>query len=532
MYCIKCGSKLDDSDIFCGECGFPVEPLNEPAMPQQTPAVPKKRHPVRFALISIGVVAVLGVTAFVGIHIYKEKRAEAEAQAAAEAEAELRRTLREQMRLGDRYLDELDYERAVAAFEEAIEIDPKNVDAYMGLAQAYAGLQDYQKAIDVLLEGENETDDNELREYREALETIWNVLATLDGMVFVADGDINYSNNVPLSGANVHLERNGDRFKADTVTDSEGYYHFDNLHLGDYDLTITADGYSTLYQHIEIYEMQTEMFNATVEMIPDSMTGDGTASGCIYDALYGFGVEGLTLYIRSGANNLSSDVVATVKTDSNGYYRTPDLPAGLYSVELIDERGYEDKYIDGLINVKILGNQDIGDQNGTVSTELLTGQIRIVLSWGETPSDLDSHLVARLNNGYTYYTGFYLMDAYLSGSEKYAALDLDDTTCYGPETTTIYIQEPGEYRFVVHDFTSYSPRDIAGSGAMVQIYMGNSSMPDYTFYAPQADGYFWEVFTYDGETETITPINHVTSHLDDWYCQIDPELEYYSNVWY
>ena len=278
--------------------------------------------------------------------------------------------------------------------------------------------------------------------------------------------------------------------------------------------------------------MQTEMFNATVEMIPDSMTGDGTASGCIYDALYGFGVEGLTLYIRSGANNVSSDVLATVKTDYDGYYQTPELPAGLYSVELIDERGYDAKYIDGLINVKILGNQDISNQNGTVSTELLTGQMRIVLSWGETPSDLDSHLVASLNNGYTYYTGFYLMDAYPSGSERYAALDLDDTTCYGPETTTIYIQEPGEYRFVVHDYSSYSPHDIAGSGAVVQIYMGNSSMPNYTFYAPQADGYFWEVFSYDGETETITPINHVTSHLDDWYCQIDPELGFFSDEWY
>ena len=530
MYCIKCGSKLDDSDVFCGECGFPVEPLNEPAMPQQAPAVPKNRHPVRVALISIGVVAVLGVAAFVGLHIYKEKRAEAEAQAAAEAEAELRRTLREQMRLGDRYLDELDFERAIAAYEEAIEIDPKNVDAYMGLAQAYVGLQDYQSAIDILLEGEDETDDDDLKEFREQLESVWNVLATLDGMVVIADGDISYANNVPLSGANVHLERRGDRFRADATTNGDGYYHFDDLHLGDYDLTITASGYSPIYQHIEIYEMQTDMFTATVEMIPDSMTGDGTASGYIYDALYGFGVEGLTLYIRSGANDITSDVVATVRTDYDGYYQTPELPAGIYSAEILDETGSVEKYIDGLINIKILGNQDIGNQNGTVSTELLTGQMRIVLSWGETPSDLDSHLFARLSDGTCYHTWYSYMDAFMDSNyvDRYAALDLDDTSSYGPETTTIYVQEDGDYKFVVHDYSRWSTRDIAGSGAVVQIYMGNASMPDYVFYAPQTDGYYWEVFSYDGSSGHITPINSTCNDLSNWYYDVDSEsYEYY-----
>ena len=39
--------------------------------------------------------------------------------------------------LGERYLDALDYEQAIAAFEQAINIDPKNEDAYRMLAETY-----------------------------------------------------------------------------------------------------------------------------------------------------------------------------------------------------------------------------------------------------------------------------------------------------------------------------------------------------------------------------------------------------------
>ena len=56
----------------------------------------------------------------------------------------------EQLSLGERYLAEMDYERAVAAFEMAIELEPRNIDAYVGLARAYEGLGDADLAIEAL----------------------------------------------------------------------------------------------------------------------------------------------------------------------------------------------------------------------------------------------------------------------------------------------------------------------------------------------------------------------------------------------
>lgn len=88
------------------------------------------------------------------------------------------RKLAKQLEIGQRYLDEMDYEQAIVAFEQAIAIDPKCEDAYHGMAVAYAGMGEYENSLenfDKLLElgGENERvlDDLDgcLREYADVL---------------------------------------------------------------------------------------------------------------------------------------------------------------------------------------------------------------------------------------------------------------------------------------------------------------------------------------------------------------------------
>ena len=52
----------------------------------------------------------------------------------------------QQLELGRKYLTEQNYAEAVAAFTEAIQLDPNNIDAYMGRAEAYKSLQKYEEA--------------------------------------------------------------------------------------------------------------------------------------------------------------------------------------------------------------------------------------------------------------------------------------------------------------------------------------------------------------------------------------------------
>ena len=75
----------------------------------------------------------------------------------------------EQYELGMKYVSEGNYEEAVLAFTAAIEIDPKNVDAYMGLADIYENRQDYGSLRAILQQGVEATDDAGLRERMEML---------------------------------------------------------------------------------------------------------------------------------------------------------------------------------------------------------------------------------------------------------------------------------------------------------------------------------------------------------------------------
>ncbi len=52
----------------------------------------------------------------------------------------------EKIDLGQKYLTEMNYTEAVASFTEAIELDPENIPAYMGRAEAYIGLKQYDDA--------------------------------------------------------------------------------------------------------------------------------------------------------------------------------------------------------------------------------------------------------------------------------------------------------------------------------------------------------------------------------------------------
>ena len=64
--------------------------------------------------------------------------------------------------LGDKYLQELNYEDAAIAFQNAIEISEKDPAAYLRLADVYTASGDYDQAADILLTGYDAADDNTL----------------------------------------------------------------------------------------------------------------------------------------------------------------------------------------------------------------------------------------------------------------------------------------------------------------------------------------------------------------------------------
>ncbi len=146
--------------------------------------------------------------------------------------------------------------------------------------------------------------------------------------------------------------------------------------------------------------------------------------------------------------------------------------------------------------------------------------IRISLTWGEHPYDLDSHLIGPAITGsgnfHTYFSdlNYYQDGTYYSGSALLAAdLDHDDVTSYGPEITTVHTLTSGDYYFYVHDYTNRymsSSRALASSGARVHAYHGTSSIPFATFNVDtNTEGTSWGVFklTISGDSLTCVALD-------------------------
>jgi len=99
--------------------------------------------------------------------------------------------------------------------------------------------------------------------------------------------------------------------------------------------------------------------------------------------------------------------------------------------------------------------------------------LRIVLNWGRSPDDIDSHLS---------YAGGYV--CYHDKDSSQANLDVDDTDSYGPETITITRKEQGKkYVYAVHNYSnrnSVNNDNLSNiSGAKVFIYIGDTLIKTY-----------------------------------------------------
>lgn len=134
--------------------------------------------------------------------------------------------------------------------------------------------------------------------------------------------------------------------------------------------------------------------------------------------------------------------------------------------------------------------------------------LRVVLTWGKKPDDVDSHVV--YPNNHVYF-------AAKQGTD--ANLDVDDTDSYGPETITLEKKHFGEtYLYAVHDYSdSDKPNtpNLSNSQAKVYVYIGQSLVRSYSVPTGKT-GNLWTVFRIngDGEFQDINTMGGTTASGD------------------
>lgn len=249
--------------------------------------------------------------------------------------------------------------------------------------------------------------------------------------------------------------------------------------------------------------------------------------------IQGLGVEGARLKFRKGSGTTEGEIVGEAITNKYGYYSIA-LEPGTYTGELVKQ---------GFITTYVLGvsaeDKFLTDQNETAIRAAASEEIKIMLSWGKDPEDLDSHLTGPTLDQEEWFHTYFANEVYENGDITYVDLDWDDTDSYGPETTTIRKLVDGKYIFFVHnysqnyyydeeseDFTTSDSITLRNSSAKVQIFKGNSLVANEIFNVPNGtdDEYYWVVFSLDvsknGTDMSITAIDYLTdfaswSEFDD-----------------
>ena len=288
-------------------------------------------------------------------------------------------------------------------------------------------------------------------------------------------------------------------------TDSSGKFSF-TVSMGSYVLEISADGYRTLISNQTVGEGEIK-YTEHILLIDNSQSGLGNAGGKVSNALDGRGLNGVTIKLRSNWNNMSGSYLDfQTQTNASGRYTIEGIPVGYYTVE-----ASLDGFVTGYTNIIVLSSAQRDNFDFTITPVLSNNVIRIVLTWGNTPSDLDSHLIGRTPSDGSFNV-YYHNRVYRYSGKEMANLDVDDVTGYGPETITILENVYGRYTYAVHNYTnrrSTNSKALSFSGAVVRVFIGNDQVAEYHVPTDQV-GTYWNVFdiTADGQ---IIPINTISN---------------------
>jgi uncharacterized protein YfaP (DUF2135 family) len=144
--------------------------------------------------------------------------------------------------------------------------------------------------------------------------------------------------------------------------------------------------------------------------------------------------------------------------------------------------------------------------------------VKIRLTWGANPRDLDSHLLGpNFANPATSFHVYFSSKGSLTSS-PYANLDVDDTSSFGPEVVTITRMTVGTYTYYVHHYSGSGT--ILSSPARVELTLNGSTS---VFVPPQppagltiGDDSRWTVFNLVVDAAgavTVVPVNTYTAGI-------------------
>ncbi|WP_425598983.1 tandem-95 repeat protein [Vibrio splendidus] len=248
-------------------------------------------------------------------------------------------------------------------------------------------------------------------------------------------------------------------------------------------ITIEEDGSYTITQE-ELLQFATDIEDDDMTAIIGEQGDETTVTGTVLDAETGSPVVGADVTLTDNAGHSYTAV-----TDQSGNYSVsgPVVDQGTVTIEQ-----------EGSITSSFL--VPVGeDTNGgvtAISEVLEETDMRIVVTWGDSPRDMDNHLwLYDTENGNELDHIYYRDMSHDLGEGNVVQQDVDDTNGGGPETITIPNYQDADMHYSVHNYTNRS-WDVDGvEDVQVQVFVGDTLVETFTPDLPDnPTGEHWHVF--------------------------------------
>jgi hypothetical protein len=338
-------------------------------------------------------------------------------------------------------------------------------------------------------------------------------------------GSVLDDNGVAISGVtvSVNYEINGTRYDINTTTDANGLYTVTVPNYRVYNMNIFNELLNMRYSNLNtFYSNLATLQIANINLVDSSSNID--ASGYIFNGRTNDKITEATVNIREGYNNKSGTILSTQTTSNQGEFTFSSLPKGSYTIEILKD-GFYPSYSNKvfLTSSSALNLSILADNRSTILDR--DAFATIVLTWGSSPSDLDSHLyIAETSDNGTrdevYYSdkiaGSYPSDNNnpCATSGVIASLDLDDTSGNGPETTSICQRYSHPIHFYVRNYSGSSHANVSAEAKVIVRKFDGST---YEIVPPSTNpnNYnYWKVFDVDS-SGNIIPVNEYKSSKSD-----------------
>ncbi|MDH5933672.1 tandem-95 repeat protein [Vibrio splendidus] len=248
-------------------------------------------------------------------------------------------------------------------------------------------------------------------------------------------------------------------------------------------ITIEEDGSYTITQE-ELLQFATDIEDDDMTAIIGEQGDETNVTGTVLDAETGNPIAGADVTLTDNAGHSY-----TAETDQSGNYSVsgPVVDQGTVTIEQ-----------EGSITSSFLvpAGEDTNGGVTAISEVLEETDMRIVVTWGDSPRDMDNHLwLYDTENGSELDHVYYRDMSHDLGEGNVVQQDVDDTNGGGPETITIPNYQDADMHYSVHNYTSRS-WDVDGvEDVQVQVFVGDTLVETFSpDLSENPSGDHWHVF--------------------------------------